>query len=205
MAPFYEQKQKLWAAAGLDSTATVSLTLTDPLPKNVLRYLRIQRLGPSDLAVLRLKNTDAADKKVNVSNEMEVLQFLVDSIDGLLQSFGTQLEKLEEQLAKDVYTPGSNAWAAAHVSVGEQRVLRLAKTKAESLLEAVESGSEDVNGVGKDELSARVRCVNCGKDSMPLMLCGRCKTVIYCGRTCQVVHYKEHKEICRAIVSRNGQ
>lgn len=41
-APFWEQKQKLWISAGLDSTCTISLTLTDPLPKTVLRYLRIQ-------------------------------------------------------------------------------------------------------------------------------------------------------------------
>ena len=40
-APFWEQKQKLWISAGLDSTCTISLTLTDPLPKSILRYLRI--------------------------------------------------------------------------------------------------------------------------------------------------------------------
>ncbi len=51
-APFFEQKHKLWVSAGLDSTSTISLTLTDPLPKNVLRYLRIQRLNESDLAIM---------------------------------------------------------------------------------------------------------------------------------------------------------
>ena len=74
-APFWEQKQKLWISAGLDSTCTISLTLTDPLPKNVLRYLRIQRLDESDLSVMQV---DATDGIINASNEVEVLQFLVD-------------------------------------------------------------------------------------------------------------------------------
>ncbi len=35
-------------------------------------------------------------------------------------------------------------------------------------------------------------------------ICGRCKAVSYCGRTCQVAHYKEHKAICRATASKSG-
>ena len=178
-APFWEQKQKLWISAGLDSTSSISLTLTDPLPKNVLRYLRIQRLDESDLSVVQV---DATDKMINESNEVEVLQFLVDSFCGLLENFGTQLEMLEEQLAANVYPPGGNAWAAAHVSLGEQRVLRLARKRAKDLLAAAER-----------------RCANCNKVSGKKMLCGRCKAVTYCSRTCQVAHYKEHKVVCRVI------
>ena len=197
-APFWEQKQKLWISAGLDSTCTISLTLTDPLPKNVLRYLRIQRLDESDLSVMQV---DATDGIINESNEVEVLQSLVDSFCGLLENFGTQLEMLEEQLAASVHPPGGNAWAAAHVSLGEQRVLRLARKRAEDLLAAVESG----RGRSGD-LSPLARCANCDKVSGPLMLCGRCKAVTYCTRTCQVVHYKEHKVVCRVIstASKNG-
>ncbi|KAI4158586.1 MAG: hypothetical protein LQ342_007284 [Letrouitia transgressa] len=136
-APFWEQKQKLWISAGLDSTCTISLTLTDPLPKNVLRYLRIQRLDESDLSVIQVNATDGI---INESNEVEVLQFLVDSFCGLLENFGTHLEMLEEQLAASDYPPGGNAWAAAHVSLGEQQVLRLARKRAEDLLAAAESG-----------------------------------------------------------------
>ncbi|KAI4147190.1 MAG: hypothetical protein LQ341_001848 [Variospora aurantia] len=188
-APFWEQKQKLWISAGLDSTCTISLTLTDPLPKNVLRYLRIQRLDESDLSVMQV---DATDGIVNESNEVEVLQFLVDSFCGLLENFGTQLEMLEEQLAASVHPPGGNAWAAAHVSLGEQRVLRLARKRAEDLLAAAESGRGS-----RGDLSPLARCANCDKVSGPFMLCGRCKAVVYCTRTCQVVHYKEHKVVCR--------
>lgn len=193
MAPLYEQKQKLWASAGLDSASTISLTLIDPLPKNVLRYLRIQRLDASDLAAIALQKLDT-NEKISNSKEVEILQFLVESISALLNGFNIPFEKLQEQLAKGVYLLGGNAWAAAHVSLGEQRVLRLAKRRAEDLLKAAESGSGNENSL----LSPLARCVNCGKDSVPLMLCGRCKGVMYCGRACQVAHYKEHKVICQA-------
>lgn len=137
MAPFFEQKRKLWVTAGLDSTSTISLTLSDPLPKTVLQYLRIQRSDEMDLAVIALQRIDPTYEKISDSNEVEVLQFLIESFCGLLDSFRPQLEKLEEQLAESVYSPGGNAWAAAHVSLGEQRVLRLARKRAEEMLAAV--------------------------------------------------------------------
>ena len=144
---------------------------------------------------------DATDGIINESNEVEVLQFLVDSFCGLLENFGTQLEMLEEQLAASVHPPGGNAWAAAHVSLGEQRVLRLARKRAEDLLAAAESGRGR-----RGDLSPLARCANCDKVSGPIMLCGRSKAVTYCTRTCQVVHYKEHEVVCRVIstASKNG-
>ena len=144
---------------------------------------------------------DATDGIINESNEVEVLQSLVDSFRDLLENFGTQLERLEEQLAAGVYPSGGNAWAAAHVSLGEQRVLRLARMRAEELLAAAESGRGR-----RGDLSSVARCAKCDKVSGQLMLCGRCKAVVYCTRWCQVAHYKEHKVVCRAIstASKNG-
>jgi hypothetical protein len=201
-APLFDQKQKLWVSAGLDPTCTISLTLADPLPKNVLRYLRIQRSDGSNLAVMAaLRKIEAADEKISDANEVEILRFLVESFRHLLDSFGTPLGKLEEQLAEGVYPPGGNAWAAAHVSLGEQRVLTLARKRAEDLLSAVESGS----GNSKGSASAQVtRCASCGKVPAQLMLCGRCKAVAYCGRACQVAHFKVHKAMCRAAASKSG-
>ncbi|KAA8621954.1 Rubis-subs-bind multi-domain protein [Pyrenophora tritici-repentis] len=138
MAPFFEQKHKLWLSAGLDSISTISLTLTDPLPRSVLRYLRIQRLHESDLAIIAPHQSDAAVEKISDSNEVEVLQFLVESISSLLDGFGTQLEKLEEQLAEGFYSPGGNAcggfvgggrerkrkWEGPVVGTGPMRELR---------------------------------------------------------------------------------
>ncbi|KAL5087702.1 hypothetical protein Trisim1_007567 [Trichoderma cf. simile WF8] len=198
IAPFYGKKQKLWALAGLDSISTISLTLTDPLPKNVLQYLRIQRLDESDLAAIALQKLYTREK-ISDAKEVEVLQFVTESIGSLLDSFGTRLEKLQENLAEGVYPPGGNAWAAAHVSLGEQRVLRLAKKRAEDLLTAVKSRNEIERALS----SPLHWCANCGKDSVPLMLCGRCKGVMYCGRACQVAHFKQHKAICRATTTKN--
>lgn len=206
MAPFFEQKHKLWLSAGLDSTSTISLTLADPLPRSVLRYLRIQRLHESDLAIMTAHQSDAAAEKISEANEVEILQFLVESISSLLDGFGTPLEKLEEQLAEGFYAPGGNAWSAAHVSLGEQRVLRSTRKTAEDLLAAaaaavVESGSGNGRGLSS---APPAQCANCGDVSGQLMQCARCNTVMYCGRTCQVAHFKKHKVLCRAIASKNG-
>ncbi|KAF2755809.1 SET domain-containing protein [Pseudovirgaria hyperparasitica] len=201
MAPFFEQKHKLWKSAGLDSTSTISLTLTEPLPSSVLRYLRIQRLDESDLADVTLRHqNEAALEKINDLNEVEVLKFLVESISSILDGFGTNLEKLEEQLAERFYTPAGNAWSAAHVSLGEQRVLRLTRKTAKDLLEAVENR----NGNNKAFLSTTDQCALCNKFSTQLMRCGRCNGAMYCGRACQVAHYREHKAICRAITANNS-
>ncbi|KUJ13135.1 SET domain-containing protein [Mollisia scopiformis] len=194
------QKQKLWLSSGLDSTSTISLTLTDPLPRSVLRYLRIQRLNESDLAIIAAHQSDAAVEKISDSNEVEVLGFLIESIFDLLDGFGTQLVKLEEQLVEGFYSPGGNAWSAAHVSLGEQRVLRLTRKTTEDLLATVESGSGNERGL----LSAPPQCAKCEKVSVQLMRCGRCNKVTYCGRACQVAHYKEHKAMCQATASGIG-
>jgi len=200
MAPFFEQKHKLWIAAGLDSTSTISLTLTEPLPSSVLRYLRIQRLNESDLAVVVPHQSDAAFEKISDSNEVEVLESLVESISTLLDGFALQLEKLEEQIAEGFYTPAGNAWLAAHVSLGEQRVLRLTRKTAEASLAAAESGNGDMRGL----LSTPAQCAKCKKVLAQLMRCGRCNEVMYCGRACQVAHYKEHKANCRATAANTG-
>ena len=67
-------------------------------------------------------------------------------------------------------------------------------------------------GVGDDEMM-RIRraverlerdiqrniCAGCGKEGgedAPLRKCSRCKTVYYCSRTCQKIHWPEHKSVC---------
>lgn len=137
MAPLYEQKERLWTIAGLDSTCTVPLTLQDPLPQSVLRYLRIQRLDESNFSDMAMQLVSGADGKVSDGNEIQVLQFLADSFGAILDSFGVPLPTLEALLAAGVYPAGSNAWSAAQVSRGEQRILTMAKERAEQLLSEV--------------------------------------------------------------------
>lgn len=195
-APLYEQKQRLWSLGGLDSTCTVPITLNDPLPSKVLRYLRIQRLEESDIADMTLKLFSGTDEKVNHSNETQILEFLVASIGAILESFAIPLEKLEAQLTAGAYPAGGNSWAAAQVSLGEQKVLRLAKKRATESLEALEDA--------KSSLPSLTQCAKCGDGSAQLMLCSRCKSVKYCGRECQVGHFKDHKAMCKAVVAGNG-
>lgn len=193
-APFYDQKQRFWAAAGLEETSTIPLTVKNPLPESVLRYLRIQRCDSGDFATVAMQQIDGKYTKLSDINETQILHFLVNSFGSLLSGFGTSLETLEKQLNDGTYAVGSNSWAAAHVSEGEQRLLKLAKTKAEGLLAAVRSGGNKNGDPSK--------CANCGEGSGTLSLCSRCKSVRYCGRPCQVAHFKAHKQKCLATASR---
>ncbi|CAI6092511.1 unnamed protein product [Clonostachys chloroleuca] len=196
MAPLYEQKQRLWKLAGLDEVSTIPLTLKTPLPDSVLRYLRIQRLDESELGAMTMQIATESYKKISDENESQILQFLSESIGALLEGFEIPLEKLEVQLAEGLYSPGSNAWAAAHVSLGEQRVLKAAKEKTDVLLASVADGSAS--------LPPTKQCANCSRDSEAarLMACGKCRAVKYCGRECQVAHFKEHKALCRSLSAR---
>ncbi|OAQ98842.1 hypothetical protein LLEC1_06050 [Akanthomyces lecanii] len=194
MAPLYEQKETLWKLAGLETACTISLTASDPLPNKVLQYLRIQRLDESELSAMTTQIATGAHGKVSDENETQILQFLADSIKAILDGFAIPLERLTTQLADGVYPEGGNAWAAAQVSAGEQRVLKLAQEKAQKLLAAV--------GDAFDTLSPPNQCANCGKDAAQLMVCGRCKAVKYCGRDCQVAHFKEHKTPCRSLAGK---
>ena len=196
IAPGFEEKKKLWKAIGLDSESTITLTLSNPLPQDVLRYLRIQRLDGKELFLVSTRPEFIVvlkNQKVSDLNEVQGLAFLVESFDVILSEFGTPLEKLEEQLAQGVYTPGGNAWGAAHASIGEQRVLKLARQKAQELLAAVRAS-----------LATGFHCENCKKSAPTLMACGRCKSVQYCGRECQVAHFKEHKATCLALAAAKG-
>jgi TPR repeat protein len=51
----------------------------------------------------------------------------------------------------------------------------------------------------KKEASCR-ECANCGTVDLPLTFCARCRATPYCGKPCQVQHWKGgHKEQCVAV------
>ncbi|KAL4458300.1 hypothetical protein ABPG75_013165 [Micractinium tetrahymenae] len=41
-------------------------------------------------------------------------------------------------------------------------------------------------------------CSGCGKPSLELRACSSCRLARYCGRECQLAHWKEHKAACKA-------
>ncbi|CAG8603087.1 9750_t:CDS:2 [Ambispora gerdemannii] len=174
-APLYDQKIALLESAGLQVNATFSLKLSDPLPLDVLRYLRIQRLLSSEISTMNVNR--GAKNIVCARNEAEILKALIEAFEGLLAKFGTPLEDLEAKISSNIYKQSDNVWAAAHVSIGEQRILRMALQKTRELL-------------------ALIICAQCGKVDEDNKRCARCRRVVYCGRDCQKTHYKEHKFVC---------
>ncbi|CAG8587421.1 17165_t:CDS:2 [Dentiscutata heterogama] len=174
-APLYSQKVALLESIGLHVNSTFSLKLKDPLPLNVLQYLRIQRLTSSEISTMPARH--GAKDRVSARNEAEILKALDKACKDLLSGFGISLEELEEKTDSGAYQEGSNAWAAAHVSISEQKILKATLQKVKELL-------------------ALVVCANCGKESNKR--CSRCRKVVYCGADCQKSHYKEHKAFCKA-------
>jgi len=47
------------------------------------------------------------------------------------------------------------------------------------------------------------RCAKCGSSRGDLKKCSRCSKVAYCGRECQVAHYKSHKAACKREAAAN--
>jgi hypothetical protein len=177
LAPLYVQKVTLLESVGFQVNSTFSLKLCDPLPLDVLRYLRIQRLSSSEISTIEAK--DKVRNIVSARNEAEILKALIEACEGLLAGFGIPLEELEEKIVSGIYQKGDNVWAAAHVSAGEQKILKMTLQKAREVL-------------------ALVICSQCGKASEDNKRCGRCRKVVYCGTDCQRSHYKEHKATCKS-------
>ncbi|CAI2185996.1 2001_t:CDS:2 [Funneliformis geosporum] len=184
LAPLYSQKVALLESAGLKVDETFSLKLSDPLPLDVLRYLRIQRLSSSEISTAEVKR--GASNIISARNEAEILNALIEACEGLLAGFGTPLEELEAKVSSGEYKKGDNIWAAALVSVGEQRILKTTLHNAKELL-------------------ALVICAQCGKANEDNKRCGRCRKVVYCGTDCQRSHYKEHKALCRKYATEGQQ
>ena len=65
-------------------------------------------------------------------------------------------------------------------------------------LEAVELASEAANQKGEDEGNVK-QCASCGQSSGALKKCMACKSVWYCGVSCQKGHRKAHKQECKRI------
>ena len=58
--------------------------------------------------------------------------------------------------------------------------------------------SEHCNGAPKGSI---VACAACGKRGSDLKVCTACKSVKYCNRNCQKLHWKAHKKECKELAS----
>ncbi|CAG8640871.1 1935_t:CDS:2, partial [Scutellospora calospora] len=152
-APLYTQKVALLKSVGLQVNCSFPLKLSDPLPLGVLQYLRIQRLSSSEISTAAARN--GAKDIISARNEDEILRALEEACDNLLAGF-SPLEELEAKIASGAYQKGGNAWAAAHVSIGEQKILNATLQKVKELL-------------------ALIVCAYCGKVNENNKRCGRCR------------------------------
>ena len=93
----------------------------------------------------------------------------------------------------------AQAWAAVEETAGlagVERVLCAVHSRA-MLQGASGEGGRDVGG--RDGGSAdTVVCARCGGEVV--LRCGRCKQVRYCGKECQVAHWKLHKGECKKLL-----
>eukprot|EP01041_Mallomonas_annulata_P000541 gene541-1034_t len=62
----------------------------------------------------------------------------------------------------------------------------------------IRPASSSANSLVKDQ-NVHNSCGHCEKSVVKLSQCGRCKQISYCGRECQVAHWKIHKKDCTKI------
>ncbi|KAJ1556287.1 hypothetical protein HK405_003251, partial [Cladochytrium tenue] len=139
-APLYDKKSTLFERAGLNAHVTIPLSLSQPLPDQVLQYLRIQRMGPDDIHAA-LGSQPPATKRLSVSGERVILSVLEESFSGTLAEFAYSADALVAMLENKVHAPGTDAYGAITVALSEQRILQASLVKVKSLLKLLECAS----------------------------------------------------------------
>lgn len=74
---------------------------------------------------------------------------------------------------------------------GERAVSKL-------VMEAATKKGREIRKARKQE---GLTCANCNDSFDDMLVCSRCKLVTYCGRDCQVQHWKKHKKECIDLAS----
>ncbi|KAJ3294154.1 hypothetical protein HDU79_011414 [Rhizoclosmatium sp. JEL0117] len=175
-APFFAEKAQVYASAGIPLDATFKLTLKDPLPTQVLQYLRIQRLTWTEL---NLAKSATGMSPFTARNEQEILETLIEAFESMLAGFSVKQDQLLAWVELGKWEKGSNAWMAAIVSLEEQQIL------SKSLAEA-------------NRLRSGIVCGHCGAADLTLKKCGKCNAIAYCDSVCQKANWGVHKVLCGA-------
>ncbi|TPX32543.1 hypothetical protein SmJEL517_g04397 [Synchytrium microbalum] len=173
-ADLYNVKSDLWKQANLTPTSTIPLTMSNPLPVEILQYLRIQRFRPEVYATSR--SQPPFRQLVSYETEHSILADLKSAFQGLLQEFRPrdELQRISESGAKF-----TKRWMAAVTASSQYNILVKSLEKVEREMEVLQ-------------------CGNCGKVDDQNKYCSRCLKVLYCSRECQKKAYKEHKKTCVA-------
>ena len=50
-----------------------------------------------------------------------------------------------------------------------------------------------------------MNCANCKLEKLELLFCSACKKEAYCGKNCQVTHWKIHKLVCNKPPIKNTE
>ena len=77
---------------------------------------------------------------------------------------------------------------------------RQSQTRTSMTEQSSITSQTDTEVVEEEENALESKCWNCGKEGevrVDLLMCSRCKTALYCGKQCQVDHWKQHAPNCK--------
>ncbi|KAI8896587.1 hypothetical protein BC833DRAFT_596970 [Globomyces pollinis-pini] len=170
LSPLYDEKVRIFKRFGMDPNSTFLLTKEDPMPVNVLQYLRIQRANDDEIQAVG--NVTGV---VSLQNELEILNALQEAITAILSNFAFTIQQLHDMIA--TMEPGSPSWNCSIVSISEQTILSLSLSKCRDLI-------------------AAYTCGHCKKSQLGLKKCAKCHQIGYCDRQCQLADWNQHKQVC---------
>ncbi|KAG2386673.1 hypothetical protein C9374_002417 [Naegleria lovaniensis] len=70
-----------------------------------------------------------------------------------------------------------------------------------TLTNVVEDGNEEKNEHPSKVAKAERLCAFCNSHSETMSKCSKCKTVIYCGKQCQIKDWRNHKVFCNSLTT----
>jgi len=140
--------------------------------------------------------TDIQDRLGNVSLQ----EIIMPS-----EAPGTIVDETAEFLLKkhntSIYTEDCDGCSPIQMVSG-MGIVNGERTVSKLVMEAATKKGRETRKARKQEGST---CANCNKtddsNGEKLLVCSRCKVVRYCGRDCQVQHWKEHKKECKSMSS----
>jgi len=107
-------------------------------------------------------------------------------------------QELKEEAGGVKLVAGATERAAEEATKAKADALGLGNIPPEVMAAMAAKREEDAKLALAKEKGFCVQCV----ESVGVMKCSRCLTVAYCGRDCQVAHWKAHKKACKEEVAK---